>query len=137
VTTLSQITDGLENTIAVLQIPPDFKTPWLAGGGSTIRGVPETDSIRPFVCTEYQGKRGTFAIMANCDVRFLPEGIPDTDFKALCTIAGGEKVDVDRVTELLSGGKSEMRTPDPAIVPGPPDKPKADKPPADKPATKN
>ena len=110
VTTLAEITDGPENTIAVLQVPPEIKSPWLAGGGSTIRGIPETDSIRPFVCAVYQGKRGTYAIMANGDVRFIPEDIPDTTFKALCTIAGGEKVKVDEVTTLMPAPKGELRT---------------------------
>ena len=71
ITKFSDIKDGLENTILILQVPPDYKTAWLAGGGSTVRGVPETDSVRPFVCTDYNGKRGTFAIMCNGDVRFI------------------------------------------------------------------
>ena len=73
-------------------MPPDYKTPWLAGGGSTVRGVPEQDSIRSFVCTEYQNRRGTYAIMANGDVRFIYEDIPNPLFLAMVTIAGGEEV---------------------------------------------
>ena len=91
-TQLAEITDGAATTIAVVQVPPDFKTPWLAGGGSTVRGVLEKDSVRPFVCAEYQGKKGTYAIMANGDVRFVYEDVPDKLFQALVTIAGNEPV---------------------------------------------
>jgi hypothetical protein len=108
VTTLAQITDGPDKTIAVLQVPPTFKRPWLAGGGSTLQGVTEKDSIRPFVCADYNGKRGTYAIMANGDVRFILETIPDDVFKAMCTIAGGEKVDFEQYALLIKPDPNEM-----------------------------
>jgi hypothetical protein len=108
-TRLTDIVDGPENTIAVLQVPPEFNSPWLAGGGATVRGIPEIDSFKPFVCTEYKGKRGTFAIMANGDVRFIPESISDADFKAMCTIGGGEKIDADRLTELVKPEKPPIQ----------------------------
>jgi flagellar basal body-associated protein FliL len=87
------IKDGLENTIAVIQVPPTPKSPWIAGGGSTVRGVSQDlDCVQPFVCTEYQGKRGTFAIMADGKVRFIPATIDPKTFQAMCTIAGGERI---------------------------------------------
>ena len=115
-TSLADVKDGLDKTIALIQVPPEFQTPWLAGGGSTIRGVREPDPranpddlsrriIRPFVCLEHEGKRGTFAVMADGKVRFLPEDIADEDFKALCTINGGEKIDVDKVAPLVPRAK--------------------------------
>jgi len=115
-TQLAEITDGLPNTIAVLQVTPDFLAPWLAGGGSTVRGVPEKDSIRPFVCTEYQNKRGTYAIMANGDVRFVREDIPDALFQAMVTIAGNEpikKEDMDKFAPLVP------KPAPPPVVPSP------------------
>jgi hypothetical protein len=105
VTTLADIKDGPDKTIAVIQVPADYRTPWLAGGGSTIRGVPEEKSVQPFVCTTYNSQRGTFAIMADGKVRFIPETIADKDFQALCTIAGGETVDVDKVAPVVPGGE--------------------------------
>src|SRR4029079_701074 len=42
---------GLSNTILMLQVPPDkvpAPQPWIAGGGSTLRGVPDKNSIAPF-----------------------------------------------------------------------------------------
>jgi hypothetical protein len=100
-TRLAEIADGPDKTIALLQVPADFRTPWLAGGGSTVRGVPEDHSVQPFVCTTYKGKRGTFAVMADGRVRFIPATISDQDFQALCTIAGGEAVDVDKVAPVV------------------------------------
>jgi hypothetical protein len=144
ITRLADITDGPAKTIAVIQVPADYKTPWLAGGGSTVRGVPEKDSIRPFVCATYNGKRGTFAVMADGKVRFIPETISDADFQALCTIAGGETVDVDKVAPVVAPDslKVEMRaagglpalpsikvTPPPAPA-APPPPPPASSPPA-------
>jgi uncharacterized protein (DUF2384 family) len=123
VTQLAEITDGPQNTIAVLQVPPEYKTPWLAGGGSTVRGVPEKDSIRPFVCTEYQGKRGTYALMANGDVRFVHEDIPDALFQAMVTIAGGEEIakkDLDKYAPIVKGetAPSVVKTAPPPAKPG-------------------
>jgi hypothetical protein len=100
-TKVADIKDGAAKTIAVIQVPADYKTPWLAGGGSTVRGVPETKSVKPFVCTTYNGKRGTFAVMADGRVRFIPETIADKEFQALCTIAGGEDVDVDKLAPVV------------------------------------
>lgn len=111
-TKLDEIKDGLANTIAVIQVPPQYKTPWLAGGGSTVRGVPESESVRPFVCAMHNDKDGTFAIMADGAVRFIPEDISDDDFKALCTINGGEKIaNLDAIAPLIAGPgvKTELK----------------------------
>lgn len=104
------VVDGLENTIAMIEVPAEYRGPWLAGGGSTVRGVPETHSVQPFVCTEYHGQKGTFAIMGDGTVRFIPATIKDEDFKALCTIAGKERVDPDRVAPKVEEIKThEMK----------------------------
>jgi hypothetical protein len=111
ITRKDDIADGPDKTIALIQVPADFRTPWLAGGGSTVRGVSEKDSVRPFVCATYNGKRGTFAVMCDFKVRFIPETISDPDFQALCTIAGGEPVEVDKVAPVVPADslKTEMR----------------------------
>jgi hypothetical protein len=100
-TRLADITDGLANTIMVAQVPHAYMGAWIAGGGSTVRGVPESKSVQPFVATQYDGKRGTMAIMADGSVRFITETVSDDVFKALCTIKGGEKVDVNKVAPLV------------------------------------
>jgi hypothetical protein len=100
----ADIKDGLDQTIALIQVPTEPKSPWIAGGGSTVRGVSEDlDCVQPFVCTEYQGKRGTFAIMADGKVRFIPATIDPKTFQAMCTIAGDDKVkDLEKVAPEVS-----------------------------------
>jgi hypothetical protein len=131
VTQVADVKDGPDRTIMMLQVPPLFKTPWLAGGGSTIRGVPEVESVKPFVCATYKGKRGTYAIMGDGKVRFLAETTSDKDFQALCTIAGAENVDVNAVapevpnpyagrTELKTAPAAPPKTPAPPANPAPP-----------------
>jgi hypothetical protein len=121
-TKVEDIADGPTLTIAVIQVPPHYKTPWMAGGGSTVRGVPESESVRPFVCTQHDGKPGTFAIMADGTVRFIPEDIPDDLFKAMCTINGGEKIDdkIDIATIVISPPATKPPMP---MKPTPPAKP--------------
>src|SRR5262249_6156981 len=109
-TKVAEITNGLDKTIAVIQVPPRFKTCLLAGRGSTVRGVPEKGSCEEFICTQYKGKdgqvqKGTFAIMCDGKVRFISEDIlrnkPDL-FRAMCTIAGGEKLDnIDEIAPVV------------------------------------
>jgi hypothetical protein len=90
---------GLSNTIAIIQIPHDGVTgvsPWIAGGGATLRGVPEKNSIAPFILSrdkndkpiEHQGKRGTFVMMADGSVRFVDQTVSDDVFKAMATVQG-------------------------------------------------
>jgi hypothetical protein len=100
---------GTANTILMIEVPHDGLTgvsPWIAGGGSTLRGVPEQNSIAPFVLTkdrygkviQHQGKRGTYALMTDGTVRFITESVADDVFKAMCTVNGPapEKFDPDR-----------------------------------------
>jgi hypothetical protein len=83
---------GLGNTILMIQVPPESVagvTPWIAGGGSTLRGVPEKNSAAPFVFSspDKDGKlrRGTYAIMADGSVRFIDQNVSDDVFKAMAT----------------------------------------------------
>src|SRR5207302_93440 len=90
-TKLEDIKDGLSNTIFMIGVPHDSKEypdttflgPWMQGGGSTIRGIPEKDSIKPFVSTQFNGKKGTFAIFCDGSVRFLSDKTSDDVVKAL------------------------------------------------------
>lgn len=89
-TNLDQVPDGLANTIYLITVPPGVPRPWLAGGGATIQGVPESNSLAPFVADHGGGKRGAYVLMADGSVRFLREGTADNVFKALVTKAGGD-----------------------------------------------
>src|SRR5207253_3912844 len=80
-----------------------YRTPWIVGGG-TVRGVPETNSLAPFVSAEYKGQKGTFVIMADGTVRFLAKDkITDKQFQALCTIQGDKPSDeeLDKIAEKV------------------------------------
>lgn len=97
---------GLSNTAVAIQIPHDGLTgvaPWIAGGGGTVRGVPESNSIAPFVLStdrngrpiQYKGKRGTHVFMADGSVRFVTDKVSDDVFKAMATINGPTPVNFD------------------------------------------
>ncbi len=97
---------GLSNTILMIEAPHDGvvgASPWIAGGGATIRGVPEKNSIAPFVLgadragktIQHQGKRGTFAVMTDGTVRFIDQNVSDEVFKAMATISGPAPANFD------------------------------------------
>lgn len=140
VTKKADVKDGLDQTIVLIMVPANLATAWLAGGGSTVRGVSDvTDGdnpLEPFVCwtypatgerkSKFAGKKGTLAIMGDGKVRFLPADMPAATFRALCTIAGNDKittklddiapvVEDDAHRELKTGGGN-------ISIPKPPDK---------------
>jgi len=133
VTLKDHVKDGLAQTIVLLMVPADRSpSPWLAGGGATLRGVADenedTHPLGPFICMTYKapvgrkstldGKRGTLAIMGDGKVRFIPADMAPATFRALCTIAGDDKVDrLDAVApvveddsqrELRGGGGGDL-----------------------------
>ena len=92
-TTLEQIgkARGRANTVFMIRVPydgPAGVTPWMAGGGSTVRNVPDKNSLEPFLSTEANGERGTYVIMCDGSVRFLKKGMSDQVFKAIVTVDG-------------------------------------------------
>src|SRR5262249_18772912 len=117
----ADVTDGLANTIYMFQVPPagpGTDSPpraWIAGGG-TLQGVPEKDSLKPFVYN-HGGKKGTYVLMADGSVRFRREGTSDDVVKALVTIRGGESVSADSAGERVpvpeDAGKPRARPPVP------------------------
>jgi len=87
--TIAENGRGLANTVLLIRVPydgPAGLTPWMAGGGSTVRSVPDKDSLAPFLSTDSKGEQGTFVLMADGSVRFLKKGISDEVFKAICTV---------------------------------------------------
>jgi uncharacterized protein (TIGR03067 family) len=145
ITRKSDIKDRPDQTIVFIQVPADHKSPWLMAGGATLRGVSEDDdALQPFVCTTWpgkpgvkpklDGKKGTVAVMADGKVRFIPADLPAATFRALCTIAGGEKVDkFDELCPVIPADtEAELRTPAPG---GPDAKPGPGLPPVIKPVT--
>jgi hypothetical protein len=127
ITKKEDVKDGLDQTIVLLQVPTDHKSPWLLGGGATVRGVSEDiDAVQPFVCLKYRMNDkevdGTFAIMGDGKVRFIPATIDPNVFRALCTINGGEKIDnLDKIApEVPPEVEPEIKV-DLPVTPKPPD----------------
>jgi hypothetical protein len=98
----------------------------MAGGGSTVRGVPQTRSIDPFVAS---GEKGTLVLMADGSVRFVSKNIsPEAfeAFQALCTIQGKVTLKEDEwnrqfplVPPPRQGGmKAQDKPPEKASTPG-------------------
>ncbi len=117
---------GLSNTAMMIQVPHDGPagvTAWIAGGGATVRGVPEKNSIAPFVLStdrtgkviQRDGKRGTYVLMADGSVRFVDQNISDDVFKAMCTIGGpapeGFNLKVEPHAKLVEKPQAEERVP--------------------------
>jgi uncharacterized protein (TIGR03067 family) len=104
----AEVADGMSNTIYMIQVPPTHARPWIAGGGATIQGVDDTlpNPVADFVHTAPGNKRGTFVMMGDGAVRFVPETINPTVFKAMVTRAGGEAIaDLDKEAPLVAGPK--------------------------------
>ncbi len=149
---LEDIKDGPSYTILMIQTDPALVGPWIAGGGSTIRGTSDTGNdvgeIGGFTSPQ-SSKPGVYVIMADGSVRFLAKGISPEVFKALSTKAGGDnslvgdldnaasKVDVAgrKTAEPFKVGpkpkpadtKPAEAKPEAKPEPKPPDKPKGDK----------
>jgi hypothetical protein len=107
------------HTIIMVQVPPPpvgQVGPWIAGGGSTIRGVPEKNSVAPFISTTYNGKPGTYALMSDGSVRFISATVSDDVFKALAVIKKDKDVPLDTVPKVEK--KTELKATDvPKLTP--------------------
>ena len=96
---VEEVTDKLEHTIYLMQTPPGLHQPWVAGGGATIRGMNEKDPMLGFRHKHGTpgGKEGTFALMGDGSVRFIPGDIKPDLLLAMATRAGGETFVADRI----------------------------------------
>jgi prepilin-type processing-associated H-X9-DG protein len=105
-----QVTDGLSNTVYLIQGQPALPRAWIAGGGATVVGVDDTDAaLTPFLAAG-AGGRGAHVLMADGSVRFLKEGTAPKVFKSLVTRAGNDAVsDLDGVAPKVLPGRGELR----------------------------
>jgi len=104
-----EVTDGLSNTIYMLQTPPTgLQQPWIAGGGATVRGLDEADPMGAFKYAHpSRAKPGTYALMADGSVRFIPADIDPKVLHALSTRAGGETItDLDKLAPKVEPPKA-------------------------------
>ncbi|MCA9153723.1 MAG: DUF1559 domain-containing protein [Planctomycetales bacterium] len=89
-----EITDGQSNTLMMIG-SGELASPWVQGGGATVRGArePYFDSLTGFGTTG-SPQPGSMAVMADGSVKFISADIDPTVFRAMCTIHGGESVDL-------------------------------------------
>jgi hypothetical protein len=101
VATEQEITDGKANTIMIVG-SGQLASPWLLGGGATIRGArePHIGGISG-LGTKGMPSAGTLALMADGSVRFVPQSVDAKVFRALCTIHGSESVDLETAAPHL------------------------------------
>jgi hypothetical protein len=117
---VEEVADGLGNTIYLLQTPPGLSQPWIAGGGATVRGLDPQDPMRGFRYTHPDGKVGTYALMADGRVRWLPGDIKPDLLLAMATRAGGEDIAdrLDKEAPLVDPPKkAEPKPADPEPAP--------------------
>ena len=111
-TKFADVSDGLSNTIFMIQAPPTVARPWIRGGGATAQGVPLSGSQKPFLMATKDNRNGTYVLMADGSIRFLKEGIEDPIFQALVTYKGGETVpDIDQIAPKERTGNTALVTP--------------------------
>lgn len=122
--TPAEITDGMANTIYMIQAPPGIRRPWIAGGGATVVGVDDAiaNPVQDFVHSTPDKKRGTYLLMADGSVRWMSESIDPKIFKGMATRAGGETLgDLDKLMPKVDppkGTKVEIRGSGLTPVPG-------------------
>lgn len=119
----ADVTDGLSNTVYMMQTPPGLQQPWIAGGGATVRGFDENDPMGAFRYPQRgRTKPGSYALMGDGSVRFIPHDIDPKVLLALGTRAGG---DADALADLNKvAPKVEPPEPKKDDKPEPPPAPK-------------
>ncbi|MBN9122544.1 MAG: DUF1559 domain-containing protein [Planctomycetes bacterium] len=121
-----EVTDGLSNTIYMMQTPPGLQQPWIAGGGATVRGLDEVDPMGTFKYPQRgRTKEGSYALMADGSVRFIPADIDPQVLLAMSTRAGGEAL------TGLNGAAPKVEPPKPAVEAKPDPVPKLEPKPAE------
>ncbi len=125
-TKITEIKDGPANTILAIEVAPHMQGPWVAGGGATVRGVPETGNpVAPFIAGNLihpitkKETMGTYAIMGDFRVRFIPADIKPELFRAMVTIAAGDSVTgLDQAAPVVEPPRPKVEGENVAAVPG-------------------
>jgi hypothetical protein len=106
------VTDGLSNTIYLMQAKPGAGRPWIAGGGSTLVGINDDKNRHPMDDFTYkhpgQAKPGSYALMGDGSVRYIPADIKREVFYGMVTRAGGETILPGEDAPLVPGGGPGM-----------------------------
>lgn len=98
-----EITDGQSSTVMIVG-SGKLAGPWVAGGGSTIRGAraPYFDGLSGFGSAGL-AQPGTYVLFADGSARVISASIDPAVFRALCTMHGKEQVDLEAIPK--SNGK--------------------------------
>jgi hypothetical protein len=90
----SQITDGKSETIMIIGAG-NIMSPWVQGGGATIRGArePYFDDVSGFGMPNLKTP-GTVAMFADGSTRMISKDIDPSVFRAMCTAHGAENYDL-------------------------------------------
>ncbi|MFM8288937.1 MAG: DUF1559 domain-containing protein, partial [Planctomycetaceae bacterium] len=100
---LADITDGLPQTIMLIGTGK-ASAPWIQGGGGTVRGAraPYFDEFHGFSSAGLPAK-GVFVLMADGSTRVINAEIDPKIFSALCTMRGGEQVELPSAPPAAGG----------------------------------
>ncbi|MBL8824259.1 MAG: DUF1559 domain-containing protein [Planctomycetia bacterium] len=118
-TSPDDVKDGLSNTIFMIEADKALLGPWLAGGGSTVRGTSlagnDVGKRGGFSSPSYSGKQGVWVMMADGSTRFLSKDVSPEVFKALSTMNGGDSAGaIDLIASKVTfevGPRSDAGTP--------------------------
>ncbi|HEX3152747.1 MAG TPA: DUF1559 domain-containing protein [Gemmataceae bacterium] len=111
VTSLKDVTDGLDKTIFMIQVSPNIARPWIRGGGATVQGVLPTESFKLFSTMQGNRDYGAYAIMCDGSVRFIKPNIPDELFKAMVTYKAGDSTEGIDEYAPIQKMTSRLKTP--------------------------
>jgi hypothetical protein len=112
---------GAGHTAVLMKVAPKFGSPWMAGGGSTVRSVPETGKLDDFL--DSGDGKGTYVLMGDGSVRYVSKTINPEVFRAMCTLK--RDVDfkeedwkkVDPKAEMKGGNQGAKPAPQPNQIP--------------------
>ena len=115
--------ESLAKTIFMIQVPAQTRGPWLAGGGSTIRGLPEKDGIKAFASPRADGKRGAYVLMTDGSVRWVADNIADEVLKDLARIKGRKlELEIEKTAPKVPPPQDQPELKTIAAAPKPPAK---------------
>jgi hypothetical protein len=110
-TALADVRDGASHTIMMIQVRDVFG-PWIQGGGATVRAAQSQPYIGATSGFGSPGDTGVMTIFADGSVRFISKDVDPKVFEALCTMNGGETVDVAKYAPTI---RSAPDAPAPAM----------------------
>jgi hypothetical protein len=117
-TALVDVKDGVANTIMMIQ-SRDVFGPWIQGGGATVRSAQAEPYIGVTSGFGSPGDTGVMTIFADGSVRFLSKDIDPKVFEALCTINGGETVDLSKFAQAPKTPAAPSADQQPGAAPTP------------------